>query len=465
MIPYLRLEVLSEEEIVRIHRAMVAILSHTGLIVENEAICQALEDYGAQVEFQKQRVRFPEELIQRFLSESERVDYADAEPTVRAQAGVYQGLYLEPDTNELKPFTEQTLVDYIRLAHLLENVSGIHMQNYPLAAARATEPLELRIFAWKHGASDGGSIQLTSLCPYLLEMYEIKADADGKALAETFRGVAYMISPLRIPAYEAEQVMYFHARGLPVRFSNMLSAGGTGPVTLAGCVALNLAECIGMGIVHRVLYGDCWWRLGGSITPLDMRTLIQPYGRPEMLLANLANLQLARHYGVSGGVHAGLTDAKLPSHEAGVQKLLTALPCILAGEANIEPGLLSIDEVFSPIQMILDAELVGAVRRVLRGFAVNDDTLAVDVIDQVGPGGLFTATEHTVRHFRQAQWEPQIWSREMVQSWLAGDQKIDVDRARELWRDLIAEPAPEPGITAETEARLWSVIKRAEQQL
>lgn len=230
-------------------------------------------------------------------------------------------------------------------------------------------------------------------------------------------------------------------------------------------MALNLAERVVIGAVNRVLFGDRRWTLGGSLTPLDMRTTIQPYGRPEMLLANLANLQLARHYGVPGSAHTGLTDAKLPSNEAGVQKLLTALPCILTGGGNIEPGLLSIDEVFSPIQMIIDAELVGAVRRVLRGFDVNDETLAVDLIDEIGPGGVFIGTKHTAKHFRKAHWQPQIWSREMLQRWLADDRKVDADRALDVWHDLMAQPDPEPGISPETEAQLQSVVERADRHL
>jgi trimethylamine--corrinoid protein Co-methyltransferase len=465
MKPYLSLQVLDNDEISRIHGAMVQILSRTGLAVENDELCAALAGYGALVDDETQRVRFPASLIERFLDETERVDFGAVEPSVTGQAGIYQGFYLEPGTNQLSAFTYQTLADYVKLARSLDGVTGIHMQNFPLAVGRPTEPLELRVFAWKHGAADVGSIQLTALCPYLLEMYEIKAEAEGKALDEVFRGSAFMISPLRIPAHEAEQVMYFHARGLRVGLTNMITAGGSGPVTLAGSVTLNLAERVALGIINRVLYGDRQWSLGASITPLDMRTTIQPYGRPEMLLANLATLQLARHYGVPGGAHTGLTDAKLPSNEAGVQKLLTALPCMLTGQGNVEPGLLSIDEVFSPIQMIIDAELVGALRHVLGGFEVTEETLAVDLIEEIGPGGVFTGTKHTARHFRQAQWQPRIWSREMLQRWLASDRKTDADHAMELWRELMARPDPEPGIPEGTERRLRRVVERAAEQL
>lgn len=458
MIPYLDPHVLSEGEIAKIHQAMLTILSRTGLHVESTALCGILADYGATVD--GERVRFPPFLVERFLAESQRQSPPDR-PAMTAQAGVYQGAYLDPETGDLASFTETSLASYIKLARLLPDVTGIHMQNYPIAAAHPTEPLELRIFAWTHGAEETGSIQLTALCPYLLDMYHIKADAEGKPLNQVFRGETFMISPLRIPAHEAAQILFFHAHGLPVSLTNMITAGGTGPVTLAGCVALNLAERIAIGILRRVLYGETTWTLGGSITPLDMRTMIQPYGRPEMLLVNLANMQLGRHYGVRAWPHTGLTDAKLPSNEAGVQKLLTALPCILAGGGNIEPGLLSIDEIFSPVQMILDAELASALSRALRGFEVTDATLAVDVIDAVGPGGFFTATEHTVRHFRREQWQPAIWSREMLQHWLIDESGIDADRAVDRWHDLMALPDPEPGLMPDTARRLQAVVDRA----
>jgi trimethylamine--corrinoid protein Co-methyltransferase len=374
-------------------------------------------------------------------------------------------MYLDPQTGRLQEFTEETLVRYIRLAQRLDGVTGIHLQNLPLAAARVTEPLEVRIFAWKHGAVETGSIQLLALCPYLEELYAVRAEAEGRPLAEVFRGQAFLVSPLRLPAQEAAQVMHFHGRGLRVSLSSMLTAGGTAPVTMAACVALNLAESVAIGFIHRALYGDRSWSLGSAVAPLDMRTLIQPYGRPEMLLCNLAALQLARHYQVRGGVHSGLTDAKVPSHEAGVQKLLTALPCALAGGANIEPGLLSIDEVFSPVQMILDAELITAVSRVLRGFTVDEESLAVELIDQVGPGGLFTDREHTARYFRSELWEPRLWSRQMLSGWLADGCRTDADRALELWHQLMSEPVPDPDLSPQTEARLWTVVERARQAL
>jgi len=465
MIPFLSVQALSEREIQEIHDCMIRILSKTGMQIEHAGIRKALSEYGAESDEKSQRVRFPENLVEKFLNDSIKIDPRDAKPTVWSGAGVYHGKYLEPGTNRAILFSEKALKDYIKLARLLPHVSGINLLNYPPLAGNLTELLELRIFTWKNGAEDDGSIHRSELCPYLYEMYAIKAEFLKKPLEEVFRGMGFIISPLKFARCEAEQLWFFHEKGLRVNITNMITLGGSGPVTLAGSLALNLAENIAIGIMNRVLYHEFHWGISCMIAPLDMRTMIQPYGRPEMLLANLATIQLAGHYKVSFWVHTGLSDAKVPSPEAGIQKLMSALPCILAGWGRIEPGLLSIDEIYSPIQMIIDNEIVGAIKRIIRGFEINEETLAFDLIDKTGPGGFFTATEHAVQHFKDEIWEPTLWSREMLGSWLAGDRKTDLDKAYDLWIELMKKPDFEPGISEEAEKRMREVIHKAEREL
>jgi trimethylamine--corrinoid protein Co-methyltransferase len=465
MIPFLMSQVLSENEIRLIHDSMIRILSRTGVRIEHPKIRAALADSGADTDDSSQMAQFPEKVIEKFLADTRKTEHADLRPSLSSDAGVYQGKYLEPGTNRIIPFTEKTVKDYIKLARLLPNVSEIHLLNYPPLAGSPTELLELRAFAWKNGAGDDGSIHRTELCPYLYDMYCIKAEYTGKSLQDEFRGIVFFISPLKFSRCEAEQFYFFYEKGLRVGITNMITLGGSGPVTLAGSVALNLAENIAIGVINRALFHDDSWTLSSMIAPLDMRTLIQPYGRPEMLLTNLAAIQLARHYQVPFWVHTGLSDAKIPSPEAGIQKILTALPCALAGWGRIEPGLLSIDEIYSPIQMIIDNEMAGAVRRILKGFDVNDETLATQLIEQKGPGGLFTDTEHTVKYFRGEIWEPSIWSREMLNGWLHGDRKTDLDKALDLWKDLMNKPDFPPELSEEAEQKLREVIKKAQRDL
>jgi trimethylamine--corrinoid protein Co-methyltransferase len=483
MIPYVMPQVLSEDEIAKIHAAMVGILARTGLSVEHKAVRDAFADYGARVDHDAQRVWVSESVVQRFVDETQpeanplvtpswtadpgcptecyrALWPGDGKPHVWVRSDVSSEAYLPPGTDREIPFTKQTLADYIKLARLLDNGITPRLEAVQVFKLHPTISLEARLFAWKHSAQEAGGILAPELCPYVLEMYEIKADALGRRLEEVFCASVYVISPLRFSQDICEKIMFFHEKGLRVRIGNYISMGGTGPITLAGCLTLNLAERVAVGILERVLYDDLQWSIYGEMVPLDMTTLDVQVGRPELLLCNLAVIQLARHYGVAAHPFGGTTTARVPSAEAGTQKVMTALPCILAGGCNIDAG--KLQESCSPIQMILDSELISALRRLLKGFEVNDDTLAVEVIDALGPGGTFTGMRHTVRHMRSEIWQPRIWQPEGDQDWLTNRRKTDVERAAEIWRELMSQPDPEPGISVETENRLRAVIRRAE---
>ena len=125
-------------------------------------------------------------------------------------------------------------------------------------------------------------------------------------------------------------MLYFREHGLRVSIGDMYAMGASAPITLAGAVALNLDEQPALRMLDWVLFGENRLHLGASVSIMDMRTMICPYGRPEMAIANLMTAQLARHYGASFIGHAGLTDAKLPSVEAGAREAMTVMPILLA---------------------------------------------------------------------------------------------------------------------------------------
>jgi trimethylamine--corrinoid protein Co-methyltransferase len=455
---------LSQDEIATIHRNVLRILAEVGMLVENPDLLDALANFGGTVDRTTQTVRFSPAFVEQFLAESERFDWGHAVPRVSARAGVYLGYYHIPGTDRLEPWTLPHLLDYFHVAKRLEHIGGAGLLGCPLGIPAHLEPLYERLYAWKYGVEEHGTIQVTGCCPYILEMTGIYADAIGRPLADVFRGTVYLASPLRLARNEAEQVAYFWKRGLRVRIGNMLSAGGTAPVTLAGAVTLNLAEQLLINILERALFGERRLHLSCSVSVLDMSTLIYPYGRPEMAITNLMTAQMARFYGASFSGHCGLADAKLPSVEAGAQKALTAIPTLLlGGSAHLDAGLLSIDQVFSPIQMILDNEFVGALRCFTREYRVDDETIGFDAIRELGPGKIFLGTDHTARFFRSEHWQPAIWSRQMFEPWVRDGRKLDVDLALERYREIAAEPPDPPRLSEDTEQQLLGVIESARQ--
>lgn len=462
---------LSPSELHLIHEGALRILAEMGMEIQNGTLLRALGEAGLEVDPEAERVRFPRRAVERHLAESERTNWAQAVPQVSGSAGVYHSLYHDPASGELVPWTEERLATYFALARVLPGIDGASMLGCRLPVPPLLAPLYERYYCWKYGAREGGSIHLDALCPYLLDLYRARADAEGVSPAQAFRATVYVVPPLKLARHEAHQVATFRQAGLRVRIGGgMLTMGATAPVTLAGAVTLNLAEQLALRLVDWALFGERRLHLSCSVAPMDMRTTIRPFGRPEMAIANLMTAQLARHYGASFSGHAALTDAKLPSVEAGAQKATSGVATLLAGGSLwVDAGLLSIDEVCSPVQMILDHEWMRALRHLVQPFEVSEGTLGLETILQAGPGGQYLDKTHTARHFRWELWNPEIWSRQMLRSWASEGGRIDADQARDRAlrvQEQVAKGQIEPpGMSETLERDVLRVIERARRTL
>ena len=463
--------IMSLAEMELIHQGALRILSEMGMEVQNQRLLHVLADFGLQVDLETERVRFPAPLVERFITEADKHDWDNLRPSVGGSAGVYHGLYHDPASYKLVPWTEEALAFYFYLARHLPLVDGASMLGSRLPVPGPLEPLYERYYSWKYGAADSGTIHLDEICPYLLELYQVVAESRDEPLAWAFHGSVYVVPPLKLGRHEAYQVAYFLGRGLRVRIGGgMPSMGATAPVTLSGAVTLNLAEQLALRILDWALYGEKRLRLGSSISVMDMRTTIRPFGRPEMAIANVMTAQLARHYGASFSGHAGLSDAKLPSAEAGAQKMMTAVPTLLAGGSlRVDAGLLSIDEVCSPVQVILDNEWMSALTRFVHEFQVSEEAIGLEMILEAGPGGHFLDKMHTARRFRDEHWNPAIWSRQMLRPWMEDGCRLDSDRAREMALQAqleMKQHGPETdGMSESLEREVLGVIKRARKAL
>ena len=477
------IEVLSQSELDLILGSAILILARTGVAVENEELLKLLADDGAEVDFGEQRARFPEAYTERLLSESEE-DYADEDGVecsclfpcgnrreyakgVEVTAGTYPQYYLSPD-GEITPHTVETASDMTRLADALDGFDRLGVMGIPSDVPTELGPLHLRLIAWKHAErklSNCGEVRELALLPYVFEMGEIMADHKREPVRRYTFAEVEMISPLKFTRVEAETFVQFWKKGLLAGVGFMHSAGGSAPATLAGTVALDLAESLFICALYRACYGwkKLWLQCNSSV--MDMRLGMYPFGRPEKGLLLLAMGQIARHVGAGIWPAAHYADAKEPSIEAGIQSAFNTVPAILAGATGLECfGILSTGEIGSPIQLVIDNEYSHALKRFARGFEVSEEIIAADLIDAVGPGGLFAGTDHTVKHFRQEHWQPKLFSCEPLNAWLAGDQKTATDKAREVYEQILREHHPR-GIDDETEQRLLDVIDRARKAI
>jgi len=457
------LKVLNDKQIQQIIDASFKILEHTGVLVENDEILKKLGEFGGRVDLDKQRVCFSRQFIEDYMSGIKKVSWEDKPVRFTASAEIYEGYFLDPVDGQFKAWNHEHFFNYVKVAKELKNLSGIVMLGCPLTDLQpGLQPLYEKLYCWKYGIYGGSAIWDTELCPQIYDMWTIYADERKKDIGELFNGTVYLISPLKFAYVEAQQFMYFYKRGLRVNVGASGALGSSYPVTLAGAIALHLAENIFISILDTAFFGTNTMSLYSSIAVLDMSRGAFQYGRPEKSIVNIAFSQIARYLGLNYSGHTGLSDAKVPGHEAGVQKVVSAIfTASSSGIGNIAAGLLGVDQIFSPVQLILDDEITGALNRICEGMEVNDETLALDVINEIGPGGNFLATDHTLMNFRKTLWQPVTWSREMYNIWDMNGRKNDIDKAKDMYLSIIYDgKVLESQISEETEKKLLDIIKR-----
>jgi trimethylamine---corrinoid protein Co-methyltransferase len=467
-------DILSDEEVKMIEATAFRILDEVGVKVDNAKMIDVLASSGARADKKAGKVYFDRKYMEKFLAGTERVE-AKINPDEKASGGIggYGLNYYDPETDTVKKNTLKSAENIIKLADYLPNMSGIGLGAVPGDIPSILIPLYGRYLLWRHSENKfagDACIWDIRLCPYIVEMAEImKKDTirtKKPFLQKYLSAYVFLISPLHFGKEEAEQFVWFWERGHYCNVTNMTTMGANAPVTIAGAIAKHLAEAFFQCIIDRVFYGrkQLWLGIGGS--PIDMRNGSQPYGRPESQLMGIAGAQIARYYGSSaGGGTVGTTTAKGDDIECGINIGTGAMLGLLStGGPGFDMDLLSVDEVISPVKMVIANEYADYVNRLLKGFEVNEETLAFDAIKEVGPGGLFMDHEHTVRHFKDEIWLPELMSHEMMASWLASGKKTIIQKAKEKVLDVWATYHPK-GISDKTEKDLLALIERARKEL
>ena len=213
----------------------------------------------------------------------------------------------------------------------------------------------------------------------------------------------------------------------------MAQVGATAPGTLAGTLAQENAEILAGVCITQLIRPGLAVCYGGIPHAFDMRTTQMIFAGPEQALMAMAMTQMGKHYRLPVYINVGLTDSKLPDAQAGMESGMTLLCGALAG-ADIfgHLGICGVDQASSLSMLLMQHEVIGYVERILRGFEIDDEILGLDTIRQVGHEGSFISEEHTVRHFRDELWFPQLLDREFWDNWMEGG-------ARDMHQRCIAE--------------------------
>ncbi|MDI6769551.1 MAG: trimethylamine methyltransferase family protein [Anaerolineales bacterium] len=307
--------------------------------------------------------------------------------------------------------------------------------------------------------------------PILYVSYEVRGLVDAVEMAETVAGgeaalrekpiLTCYINVVSGAVHNEEglrKLLYLSGKGLPTLYIPGSCAGVTSPMTMAGAVALDMAGGL-LGLVLAQLNREGAPFIVSAMDPaaLDMKTMVSPYAYPERGIIRA----VSQHYDLPTLALAGGSDSKLSDQQAAAEAALTMLADVLLG-GNIvhDLGYLESGLTYSFAQLAVCDQIVSWIKAFTSEIEVSDETLALDEIAAVGPGGNYLATKHTKKHFRET-WYPQLFERGTYADWVQKGSKTLIERASERVQKILAEHLPEP-LPEDVKARLREIVKRAE---
>jgi trimethylamine--corrinoid protein Co-methyltransferase len=307
--------------------------------------------------------------------------------------------------------------------------------------------------------------------PLVCVTYDVDAMVDVIAMAEAVAGgaealrqrptLAQYVNVTRALVQNGDslrKLMTLAAKGLPATWIPVTSGGTTGPVTTAGNVAITMAGVLaGLVLAQLVREGAPFILPGFAGQGLDMRTMVLAYSDPDQRITAPA---LAHHYGLPMFGLGGCSDSKVPDQQAAAEAALTMLTDALAGAHLIhDSGYLESGLTGSLAQLVICDEIAGWVRSALAPVVIDDETLALDMIDALGPDGSFLETDHTIRHYRE-RWYPGLFDRAGRSAWEKRGGSTLLERATARVDEILAGPGPTP-LRDDVSAEIDEILARA----
>jgi trimethylamine--corrinoid protein Co-methyltransferase len=265
-------------------------------------------------------------------------------------------------------------------------------------------------------------------------------------------------SALRHNQEALQKLLFLAGKGLPTTYTPVVLRGVSGPVTAAGAIALaNAGELAGLVVAQLKREGAPVILTGGVNDMLDMRTTVDAYADPTN---RVMLVELAHRYGLPIFGLTGCSDSKIPDEQAAAEAAFSIILESLAGaQLAHDVGYLEGGMCNSIEQIVICDELIAYTKCFMQGLVIDETTLALDVIDDVGPDGDFMSTDHTLKHFRK-DWYPKLFDRRNYDEWAAAGSKTLRERARERALSILGDHQVQP-LPDDVQRRLDGIVQAA----
>lgn len=435
-----RLKVLGREQALAIHTAALEILEKTGFELEHEGALDMLTAAGAKLA-KDGKVRLPAYLVEAALESAPRQIVLYNQKGERA-------ISLQDDqfcygtgsdtifTIDLKSGKRRRTVlkDTGNFAHLIDALDNM---DFSMSMGNPKDvPIDniyVHVFGEMVRSSNKPICFIADSGRDIAKIYDIATAVAGNE--ETLEDKPFIlnyseaISPLRFPRNVMEKLIFCAEKKIPICLPSGCNAGGGGPVTLAGAMALGIAENMVGLVIHQLARKGSPFLFAPNVSILDMKTTVISYGCPEWSLTQAALADMRDElYGIPIWAYAGSSDSKVVDAQAGAEAMFSILTS-MQSRCNFihDVGYIEHGNTSSLEMLVLADELVAMSRYFMEGIPVNSDTLALEVIDRVAKGqngGIFLSDPHTYDHFKDAHFFPNLIDRSRFETW---DEKGGLD--------------------------------------
>jgi trimethylamine--corrinoid protein Co-methyltransferase len=448
-----QLSYLSPAQAERIHTASLEILERVGALVDEEQSRALLRKAGVP-RGEKGTFHIPPKLVEWAVSVAPKrfaLHDRNGEPAMALELGrVFYGpgsdclFTLDHRTGKRRQASLKDVEEAARLADALPNIDFLMSVFLPSDVdPEAANRMQMR------------SMIRNSTKPIMFVTNDFDSCVDVVRASEAVAGGARqheekpysccyinVTAPLRHNVDSLRKVLYLAEKGVPTTYTPMVLRGVSGPTTSAGAVALaNAGELVGLVLAQLKREGAPIIHSGGYGDVFDMRTTTGAYTGPESYGVRTA---MGAHYGLPTFGLGGSSDSKIPDEQAAAEASLTLLFETL-GRATLvhDVGYLESGKCSSLEMMAVCDEVIGYIRRYAGGIEVNEETLAVDLIAELGPEGDYLSSEHTVNHYRET-WYPRLFNRNHYDGWLAEDGQSLRQRTAGRVEEILNSHKPEP---------------------
>ncbi len=456
------LSALADEQVEQIHRASLGILEEVGVEICGEEALALLARAGAEVDEATRRVRLPRGLVETALRTAPRRFTLQARNPARSVEVGGESIALFPVSG---PTMARDLVGGRRRGTYGDLVNFVKLaQQSPLldAAYRCVEAADLPP-ATRHLDYLHAVIRYTDK-PVLAVGPDATQARDALALAALLFGgyerlrrqpsvmiVVNVDSPLRFGAETVATIVAFARAGQPVQITPFVLPGIMAPVTTAGALAQQNAENLAGITLAQIVNPGVPVVYGSFAVETDMRTAAPVFGTGRGVLLEVAAGQMAQRYGLPHRAMGLLCTARTPDAQAAWEKM-NCLWALALSHTHVLPhaaGWLEGGLTADYEQFVLDLEMLAGLAAFLAGFPVDAESLALETIAAVGPGGNYLMAEHTLAHYRQVSHLSPLVDSRAYDAWWGDGARSPLQRANALWRRRLTEyeePPLDPGL-------------------